>query len=163
MTMQTVTLKLPDVMLQAAQKLAAQNDVTVGQIVRDLLTREMREANRAKTSDRTDEQLLASLQTLLASDMARASSWQDLADRLSRHGYDLRPAGGGLTLHQSSCGARLCKASELGFAYGTLVRRFGEAMPGHPHGVMPGHTDVIERPETPIRATQPASAATPAS
>ena len=149
MTMQTVTLKLPDVMLQAAQKLAAQHDVTVGQIVRDLLTREMREVNRSKTSDRTDEHLLASLQTLLASDMARAFGWQDLADRLSRHGYDLRPAGGGLTLHQSTSGTRLCKASELGFAYGTLVRRFGVAMPGHPHGVMPGHTEVIERQNSP--------------
>jgi len=34
--MQTVTLKLPDVMLQAAQKMAAQNDVTVGQIVQSV-------------------------------------------------------------------------------------------------------------------------------
>jgi hypothetical protein len=36
MSMQTVTLKLPDVMLQAAQKMAAQNDVTVGQIVQSV-------------------------------------------------------------------------------------------------------------------------------
>jgi len=136
--MQTVTLKLPDVMLQAAQKLAIQNDVTVGQIVRDLLVREVHNTNRAKTSGRTDEELLASLQTLLASDMGAATSWDDLERCLQAHGYDLRPAGGGLTLHRTSNGERLCKASELGFAYGALVRRFGEAMPGHPHGVMPG-------------------------
>lgn len=134
--MQTVTLKLPDIMLQAALKLAARKDVTVGQIVRDLLAQEMRKPRAAKTSDRTDEQLLASLQTLLASDMARATSWQDLADRLAKLGYDLRPAGGGLTLHRCSCGTRMCKASELGFAYGTLVRRFGVGMPGHPHGAL---------------------------
>jgi len=138
MSMQTVTLKLPDVMLQAAQKLAIQNDVTVGQIVRDLLVREMHNTNRAKTSGRTDEELLASLQMLLASDMGAATSWDDLERCLQAHGYDLRPAGGGLTLHRTSNGERLCKASELGFAYGALVRRFGEAMPGHPHGVMPG-------------------------
>jgi hypothetical protein len=139
MSMQTVTLKLPDVMLQAAQKLAIQNDVTVGQIVRDLLVREMHNTNRAKTSGRTDEELLASLQTLLASDMGAATSWDDLERRLQANGYNLRPAGGELTLHRTSNGERLCKASELGFAYGALVRRFGEAMPGHPHGVMPGH------------------------
>lgn len=132
MSMQTVTLKLPDVMLQAAQKLAIQNDVTVGQIVRDLLVREMHNTNRAKTSGRTDEELLAS-------DMGAAISWDDLERRLQANGYNLRPAGGGLTLHRTSNGERLCKASELGFAYGALVRRFGEAMPGHPHGVMPGH------------------------
>lgn len=152
MHMQTVTLKLPAVMLQAAQKLAQQNDVTVGQIVRDLLQREMRDTHRAKTSDKTDEHLLASLQTLLASDMAAAKTWYDLAQRLKEHGYDLRPAGGGLTLNRRACGTRMCKASELGFAYGTLVRRFGAGMPGHPHGEMPGRIkqqpdmDLIERP-----------------
>ena len=89
--MQTVTLKLPDVMLQAAQKLAIQNDVTVGQIVRDLLVREVHNTNRAKTSGRTDEELLASLQTLLASDMGAATSWDDLERRLQANGYNLRP------------------------------------------------------------------------
>lgn len=136
--MQSVTLKLPDPMLQAAAKLAAENDVTIGQIVRELLSQEMLNRHRAKRSDRTDEQLLASLQTLLASDMADAQSWDDLTERLARKGYELRPAGGGLTLNRAACGTKLCKASELGFAYGTLVRRFGQGMPGHPHGGMPG-------------------------
>lgn len=136
--MQTVTLKLSDPMLQAAAHLAAEQDVTVGQIIRDLLSREMRRRMHAKTSVRTDEQILASLQTLLASDMAEAANWSDLSKRLASKGYELRPAGGGLTLNRAACGTKLCKASELGFAYGALVRRFGQGMPGHPHGGMPG-------------------------
>ena len=152
MSMQTVTLKLPDLMLQAAQHLANEKDVTVGQIVRSLLAQEMKSLRHTKTSDRTDEYLLASLQTLLASDMAKAQNWCDLAERIAKHGYELRPAGGGLTLHRQACGTRLCKASELGFAYGTLVRRFKMGMPGHPHSFVPDQSqdqpdiDVLEKP-----------------
>ena len=33
-------------------------------------------------------------------------------------------------------GARLCKGSELGFAYRALVTRFRAPMPGHPQGTL---------------------------
>lgn len=135
-----VSLKLSEEMLRAALCLAQDRDVTIGQVVRDLLTRELRRQGDPKTPVRADEALLASLQTLLARDIAQSRSWDDLATRLGQKGYAFRPAGGGLALHRAGCGTRLCKASELGFAYGTLVRRFGEAMPGHPHGEMPGRT-----------------------
>ena len=45
-----------------------------------------------------------------------------------------RAVGGGLVLFKSSCGTRICKGSELGFAYKTFVERFGIGMPGHPKG-----------------------------
>lgn len=69
----------------------------------------------------------------LAADLADADSWADLARRLAAKGYALREAGGGLALYSHPEGRRLCKASELGFSYGRLVRRFRTPLPGHSH------------------------------
>lgn len=144
-----VSLKLAPDMLRAAHSMAQDRDVTIGQMLRDLLLREMRTPKHLKTPNRADEALVASLQTLLARDIAQASGWEDLAIRTQGKGFELRPAGGGLALHRARCGTRLCKASELGFAYSKLVRRFGCGMPGHPHGYMPsGDPDVIETERT---------------
>ena len=134
--METVTLKLPDKLLRDAARVASGQDVTIGHLVRVLLAKEVERRLNPKTPNRADEGLVAALQTLLARDMAEADNWDDLSARLERHGYDLRPAGGGLALHKSSCGTRVCKGSELGFAYRTFVCRFRAAMPGHPHGTL---------------------------
>lgn len=136
MPIETVTLKLPEKLLRDAGEVASAQDVTIGHLVRQLLKKEVERRLNPKTSNRADEGLVAALQALLAQDMALAGGWDDLSDRLARHGYALRPAGGGLTLHKISCGTRVCKGSELGFAYRTLVKRFRAAMPGHPHGTL---------------------------
>lgn len=125
--------------------MAASRDVSIGHIVRDLLRREVNRYANAKTSNRTDERLVAALQALLARDLAEATSWADLDSRLARHGFRMKPAGGGLTLNKRPCGTRICKASELGFAYRTFVERFQAGMPGHPHGGL----DVVPLPAEP--------------
>ncbi|MFK7834622.1 MAG: hypothetical protein AB8B60_00245 [Sulfitobacter sp.] len=134
--METVTLKLPPKLLTDAARVASGQDVTIGHLVRVLLAKEVDRRLNPKTPMRADEALLAALQALLARDMAEAMGWADLAARLRPHGYDLRPSGGGITLHKISCGTRVCKGSELGFAYRTLVERFRAAMPGHPRGTL---------------------------
>ena len=126
-----VTLKLPPEAIEGLRTLAIERDVTPGQVIRDLLQREIRRG-AAKRVNRADEPLIARLQRLLAVPMAEATSWSDLHGRLQAQGYALRPAGGGLTLHNAP-GVRLCKSSELGFAHSRLVKRFAAPMPGHPH------------------------------
>lgn len=127
-------MKLQEPLLRAAEALAAQRDVSVGQVVRDALTAELRRTARpAKTSARTEEQLLAPLRSLLAADLGQARGWTDLQARLRTKGYVLREAGGGLALHDFPQGRRLCKASELGRSYASLMRRFNAPFPGHSH------------------------------
>lgn len=129
--------------------------MSVDHLLRDLIRKELKRAANAKTRNCADERLVARLQRLLAPTMADATGWSDVQDRLARLGFTLRPSGGGLTVHRLPGGERLCKSSEIGFAYARLARRFGAPMPGHPHRLrhvlgssgpedMPDDFDLIE-------------------
>lgn len=134
MDMRDVTFQLPAQMIASALRLAHNRDATLGQVIHQALSAEiMRSSQPAKTPNRADEQLLAPLRVLLAGDFAQARNWQDLANRLRQNGYTLREAGGGLALHSHPKGMRICKASELGNAYMSLMRRFNAPFPGHRH------------------------------
>jgi len=144
MALKTISLRLPDGMLQAAMQLAGRRDVSLGQVIREAVNSELRRAARAKTSESMDERLLAPLRALLAEDLGHASTWQDLDKRLRSRGYVLAEAGGGLVLRSWPEGRRICKASELGYSHNTLARRFGAGFPGHAHGA--------RRPASPLTA-----------
>ena len=130
--METVTLKLPVVTLRALSQIARTEDVTVGQIVRGAIARDLRRRADAKAPDRADKQLVAPLRALLADDLAYSTGWEELAKRLSTKGYELREAGGGLVLCELG-GERLCKASDLGYSYRRLMQAFKAPFPGHAH------------------------------
>lgn len=120
-------------MARAARRLAAERDISMGQLMRDMLAKEISRARNAKPPVRADERLVAPLRARLAGDLAQATGWGDLDRRLRAKGYVLRAAGGGLALHDWPADRRICKASELGFSYARLMRRFGAPFPGHPH------------------------------
>ncbi|WP_226779800.1 ribbon-helix-helix protein, CopG family [Oceaniglobus trochenteri] len=126
-----MTLKMPDEMVRALEEIAAREDVTPGQIVRDAIARDLRRRCSAKSDGRSDEALVAPLRSLLADELAFSESWEALQSALARKGFTLREAGGGLVLYAIDSGARLCKGSELGYSHLTLARRFGQPFPGH--------------------------------
>ncbi len=107
--------------------------VSVGFIVRGLIASEVKRVVNGATRKCLDSRRVARLKRLVAVPMAEATGWADLQRSLSGLGFELRPAGGGLALYRLPGGERLCKSSELGFAYARLVRRFRAPMPGHPH------------------------------
>ncbi|MCC1493818.1 relaxase/mobilization nuclease domain-containing protein [Cognatishimia sp. F0-27] len=132
--MERVTLKLSEHAIAAAGRIARDQDITLGQLIRDLLDKEIaRRRCDARPPNRADERLLAPLRARLAPSFAEAKDWQDLQMRLRDHGVTLRPAGGGLALYEYRTEQRLCKASELGWSYSRLVHRFREGFPGHAH------------------------------
>ncbi len=131
--MEHAQLKLSSETLSALRVWARREDVTVGQIIRDAIARDLRRREKAKTPNRADERLVAPLRALLADDLAYSRNWPDLERRLADKGFEFREAGGGLALHRRADGARLCKASELGYAYRALMRRFAAPFPGHRH------------------------------
>jgi len=133
MELDTVTIKLGAPLRQAALRIAESRDISVGQLMRDLLAKEISRDLNAKPPVRVDERLVAPLRARLASDLAHAQNWDDLQTRLRQKGYILRIAGGGLALHDWPDDRRICKASELGFSYSRLMRRFSAPFPNHPH------------------------------
>ncbi|MDO9637182.1 MAG: CopG family transcriptional regulator [Pseudotabrizicola sp.] len=126
-----LTLKLPLATVAALKRLAEQDYVTPGQLIRDAVERELRRRASAKTPVRADERLVAPLRALLANDFAYAQGWQDLQSRLIAKGYRLAESGGGLVLITHPQGERLCKGSELGHSYSALLRKFHAPFPGH--------------------------------
>ncbi|WP_457649744.1 ribbon-helix-helix domain-containing protein [Profundibacter sp.] len=130
--MESVLVKLPATTLEALNRIARQEDVSVGQIIRNALNRDFRRREKAKKPVRADERLVAPLRALLADDFAYAESWTDLQNRLAGKGYSLREAGGGLCLHRQN-GEQICKGSELGYGYASLMRKFQRPFPGHRH------------------------------
>ncbi|MEJ6396824.1 hypothetical protein [Yoonia sp. 208BN28-4] len=138
-----VEIRLGKPLRDMAVQMAAERDVSVGQIMRDALSREIARRRTARPPVRTDERLVAPLRARLADDLAHSTDWGDLQDRLQLRGYRLHAAGGGLALHEHPSGRRICKASELGFSYSRLMRRFAAPFPGH------AHTWLAERMLTP--------------
>ena len=144
-----VTLQLPAAML-AALKIAAENDdVSVGQIIRDAIIRDLQRREKAKTPVRADERLVAPLRALLADDFAYARDWNDLFGRLRAKGFRLGESGGGLILLDHATGERICKGSELGHGYAQLLRKFNAPFPGHAHKWLFGRVQAEITPSAP--------------
>lgn len=131
--MQELTVQLPSETILALQALADETDNTVGSLIREAITRDLRRRAEAKTPNRADEQLVAPLRALLAHDFAYATSWQDLQQRLAIKGYRIAESGGGIVLQRHQDGSRICKGSELGYSYALLMRKFKVPLPGHSH------------------------------
>ena len=62
-----------------------------------------------------------------------ALDWATLQARMDDAGLSYYPTGGGLIVIDAQTGEVIAKASDVGPSYGTLVRRFGAALPGHPN------------------------------
>ncbi|NSX54057.1 hypothetical protein [Parasulfitobacter algicola] len=129
----TAMFHLSQPTIEALQKIAAEEGVEAGDIVRDAIKRDLFRRSRAKKSVRTDERLVAPLRALLADDFAFATGWKDLQARLSVKGYMLQEAGAGLALFEIGNNRRVAKASDFGTSYTKLMRRFNAPFPGHSH------------------------------
>ncbi|WP_299401146.1 hypothetical protein [uncultured Roseobacter sp.] len=133
MNTRTVTIQLPSDLMLAVHDMATEQEGTVGKIVEDVLVAHVAaHKGNQRTPQITDERLIFALQKLLFRDMADATDWADLDERLRRHGYFLKIAWGGLSLHTETSGQKLCNTADLGFSYVTFLRRFGPGKPKNP-------------------------------
>lgn len=119
--------------LAALCRIAEDEGCSLDALVQDAVRRDLFRRSRAKKAIRPDERLVAPLRALLAEDLAFAQDWADLQRRLRAKGFELREAGGGLALHAWPDGGKRAKASDLGYSYARLMRRFDAPFPGHSH------------------------------
>ncbi len=133
MTTRTVSIQLPAELALAVHDLATEREGTVAKLVEEVLSAHLAaHTSQKKKADIVDPRLVFALQKLLFRDMAEAKSWVDLDARLRSHGYFLRIAWGGLSLHTETSGQKLCNTADLGFSYVTFLRRFGPGKPKDP-------------------------------
>jgi len=131
--MESVTFKLPPDVVSRLETLARDEDVSVGQIIRLAVERDFHRRDGFKSHPRASERLLAPIRERVAADFRGAKGWGDLMTRLVDKGYSLREAGGGLAMHDAITGRFLCRTSEVGFGYPSLMRKFAAPFPGHSH------------------------------
>lgn len=141
--MESVCIKLPEDLINRLHKAAADDDVSVGQIIRAAVEQAFLRRDSLGQVPRTAATLLAPIRAQLRADFIEAKSWSDLRTRLIAKRYILRESGAGLALHDAISGRFLCSTSELGFGYLALMRQFAAPFPGH------SQTDLLEL----IRAT----------
>lgn len=128
-----ISVELPSELFLAVHDLAAEKQGTVANVVEDLLTTHLSSRrNGANKWPKRNERLILALQKLLFRDLAEATTWDDLNQRLSRHGYYMSVALGGLSLYTETSGQKLCNLHDVGFSYGQFVRRFGPGRPRDP-------------------------------
>jgi hypothetical protein len=130
-----ITISLDETLLRAARDVAHAREITIQQLLKDALKDELTRAHRqARSPVRADERLIAMLRARFAEDFAYARTWFELLNRLRDRGVTLREAGGGLALFGAHNGARLCKASDIGYSLNALARRFGSPFPSEKLG-----------------------------
>lgn len=116
-------MKLPAPTLEALSRIAKQDNISIEQVLRDAVNRDLDRREEVKKPVRIDKRHISPLRALLADDFAFSKNWKELQSRLSSKGYILREAGEGLHLHKKN-GDRICESSELGYGYASLMRRF---------------------------------------
>lgn len=126
-----ISLQLPLALLRAARDVAADRDLTLGELIRVALQAELKRGSRLATPpDRAEERRIAMIRARFAEDFAYAQTWQELQTRLKAKGAYLQEAGGGLVVSTWPTGQRLCKASQVGASIAQLARRFRAPFPG---------------------------------
>lgn len=126
-----ISLRLPPALLRAARDVAADRDLTLGELIRVALQAELKRGPRLATPpDRAEERRIAMIRARFAEDFAYAQTWQELQTRLQAKGAYLQEAGGGLVVSTWPAGQRLCKASQVGASIAQLARRFRAPFPG---------------------------------
>ena len=127
-----ISIQLPADLAMAVHDLATEQEDTIARLVESLVVEHLQSRKGAKERPtQASERFVFALQNLLFRDMAEAKDWEDLDLRLRRHGYFLKIGWGGLSVHTETSGQKLCHTHDLGFSYGTFLRRFG---PGKPKG-----------------------------
>lgn len=143
--MRDVSLKLPDTLIQRLQKMARDRDVTVGQLIREAIARDLND----DTPPEAPKPVAQSKPVTLGDAFVAATGWHDLIRRLRDLGVFVTESGGDLLVRALSDQSTICRSSDLGHRYMDLRKRFQSPLP-NPHPV-----EETERVFSTVRAPRP--------
>lgn len=124
--MKQIVLTLSPELHDALQHLAGRDETAFEDILNDALRNDLRRRIDARAAH--NMATLAPLRAMLGDDLADATDWYDLQERLQALGYQVRRCGGGLSLQDLS-GTHICSCADLGYSHTRLTRRFGRPIP----------------------------------
>lgn len=129
-------VRVPKDVVRKIENASKKYDVTVGFIVREALcnyleTLEIQNEDPDFNSINTLD--LDQLEKTVQAAVKEVSNWKSFQNLLIQKNLEFWPKGGGLVLRKYDSKEEICKASQIGFPYSRLIKRFGEAFPGHSH------------------------------
>ncbi|SEK93620.1 hypothetical protein [Pacificibacter marinus] len=128
--MDWIQIRFDDDLARSVERAASRGQMPVGSYIRDILAKASQPCHPALAYSGPRKPL--GLKAYLSHEFSYAQDWDDLQEGLRAKGYELAERGGGLILRIVE-GERLCKASEIGQPYATLMKRFGAPFPNHGH------------------------------
>lgn len=149
-------IQLSEEMSEKLAKRALSQNVSFGTVIRDALSqyldgapvepgrrgearksgrrgRDVSEADESGPERAAPTVDLDDLRFRFSEAVKRASNWDELRERLRESGLDIAPKGGGLVVMEAGTSTEFCKASDLGFAYSRLIKRYRAGWADHPH------------------------------
>ena len=124
--MKQIVLNLSPELHDALQHLAGRDETAFEEILKGALRNDLRRRINARSARKAAT--VAPLLAMVGDDLADATDWYDLQERLRTQGYQLDRCGGGLSLRQLS-GEYVCSCADLGYSHARLTRRFGRPIP----------------------------------
>ena len=133
MTYVSVSIKLPEEALEAIEKIAQAEDITVGQFLRLAMTNELKKRHGSGDDFNADPDFLEPIIELLGPVFSEATGWNGLQSHLRPFGYEVVERAGELVLLQSHKDIVKCAIADIGYPYRMLLQKFRAPFPGHSH------------------------------
>lgn len=134
MTYVSVSIKLPEEALEAIEKIAQAEDITVGQFLRLAMTNELKKRHTAGRIVDADPDFIEPLIELLVPIIDSSDGWHTLQSKLRPTGYEVAERSGELMVLRSKTGGVVCTVADIGRPYRELLKRFHAPFPGHTNG-----------------------------
>lgn len=127
-------IHLSEEMAEKLARRAYEQNVSVGTLIREALSEFLNEKRPVRGPvAQTSEKEVEDVRSQFVEAVERSSNWNELQEQLRAKGLDIAPKGGGLVVRRAGTNTDLCKASDIGFAYSRLIRRYRAGWPDHPH------------------------------
>lgn len=135
-----ISVALPRILADALAEVAEAFDLTTGAVVREALTQFLKTVENdcsgisAENKKFVDpDQNYDYYKKIFVYAVNSSNNWDQLQSKLARDNLKIAPKGGGLVIQIKNTNVDICKASEAGFGYSNLIRKFKSGFPGHNH------------------------------
>jgi hypothetical protein len=132
-----IVVRLPSALRAQLEAIAVILDQTEGEVIRRALQNfialvDHEPAALSAPSVQLTPEPSVELRDVVRKAVYASTNWQDCVSLLAKANLAFIARGGGLAIVDKVSGEILCKASQVGFGYADLMRKFRQPFPDHP-------------------------------